>query len=668
MWLHYLLLAGTTYAYARFLQLSSLAAAVSAVSFTFCGFQAIHSSHEPFYHALPYLPLALLLGEWYLATGRALGLVLLACAWGTQLTLGHFQLQMWTAGLVLLLGAWRAGRDGRPWRRLGGVTLALAWGAAVAAVQLLASWELARFVGFTHRSFSELAFFGFPPAHWAELAFPGFLRGIPGGPEAAYWYASGTSGYEACFYVGTIPLILSFLGIFGGCSRQLAPWLWISAAALALAMLPIAWPAAYAMVVQVPGFGWFRGPGRYVVLSSLGLCLAAGRGLDRAAGAGRIRLGLGLAWTFAVAAAGWAAYWALRADHRSVLGGPRLAICLLTGVISWAVATGLLLAWRRGRIGVWALLLATASELGWLYYTSTTDWGWAVELPGQSRVLAGLAAEKGLQRVAGLLHDLPIRAGAAPIFPYTGFAPPPPHPYLEFTTRRAEAMTPAGLALARRYGVSHGVWDGPADREGVVTLMKAEDPVLDRLVYKPPGAPTRAIWRIVRYPEPFPEARAAIRVRIASQERTLISGISFDPDPQAIWYAAADQPPADTEPRASSARIASWDGRAAVVVHDGCCDLVINRTYYPGWFASVDQKPAEPVRRAELGIQAVRLPGKGTSHVSFTYRSTGNTPATRLSLAAIAVACAWLIAEFARRAFKYGGPGAATSRAAVVDR
>ena len=239
MWLHYLFLAAATYAYARFLRISPRGAAIAALAFTFCGFQAIHSTHEPFYHALPYLTLAVLVAEWYLCTGRLLGIILLAVTWGAQLTLGHFQLQMWTAALVLLLGTWRAARDGLPRRRVLGLILALGWGAALASVQLLASWELARFVGFTHRSFSELAFFAFPPAHWAELAIPGFLRGIPSGPEAPYWYEQGTSGYEACFSIGTMPLLLAFLALGGGRrDGRLAPWLCIIAVSLILAVLP----------------------------------------------------------------------------------------------------------------------------------------------------------------------------------------------------------------------------------------------------------------------------------------------------------------------------------------------------------------------------------------------------------------------------------------------
>src|SRR5271166_6039282 len=344
-----------------------------------------------------------------------------------------------------------------------------------------------------------------------------------------------------------------------------------------------------------------RGPGFRLVPRTGALRRAVqpgplpGRGCGvrpRGAGPASIRRGIAMAWAFAIAAAGWAVSWSLRHDHRAVLGGLRLALVMGSAAVSWVVATALLLAWRRRRRHAlaWVLVLATAAELGWLYYTSTTVWGWAVDLPSQSPVLAGLSAEPEMARVAGLVHDLPIRAGAAPIFPYTGLTAPPPHPDLELATRRGEAFSAAGLARLRRYGVTHGIWDGPVDqaKAKAATLLECADPVLDRLVYKPPGAPGRARWRLVRYPEPFPAARAAIRVRFAAHERALLSGVSFDPDIQAVWYRAVDQPPASAGPIATIAKVISWDGRTAFVEHDGTCDLVINRTYYPGWFASVN--------------------------------------------------------------------------------
>ncbi len=92
----------------------------------------------------------------------------------------------------------------------------------------------------------------------------------------------------------------------------------------------------------------------------------------------------------------------------------------------------------------------------------------------------------------------------------------------------------------------------------------------------------------------------------------------------------------------------SWDGRTVVVEHDGSCDLVINRTYYPGWMASVDGGSERAVARAELGIQAVHLDGKGTSRVTLAYRPAYLGRASRIGLAAIALAGLFLVVALAR--------------------
>ncbi|HMF36066.1 MAG TPA: hypothetical protein VKF17_05480, partial [Isosphaeraceae bacterium] len=123
---------------------------------------------------------------------------------------------------------------------------------------------------------------------------------------------------------------------------------------------------------------------------------------------------------------------------------------------------------------------------------------------------------------------------------------------------------------------------------------------------------------------------------------------SFDPDIQAVWYRAGDQPPASAGPIATTAKVISWDGRTALVEHDGTCDLVINRTYYPGWFASVNEGLEQPVARAEIGVQAVRLVGHGPSRVTFAYRPAGPRAACAISLGASGLACLGLIVEAVR--------------------
>jgi hypothetical protein len=224
----------------------------------------------------------------------------------------------------------------------------------------------------------------------------------------------------------------------------------------------------------------------------------------------------------------------------------------------------------------------------------------------------------------------------------------PPHPWFEFVKSRQSAFTPANLALLRRYGVTHGIWDGPVDSPDVQSVLESPDQSLDQLVIKSPGSPAHPLWRLVRYLNPFPDARVATRVRVASGPLSLLAGVSYDHDPGTVWFQAGDQPEEPAFPRARIARVSSWDGKTAVVAHDGSCDLVMNRTYFPGWYASANDAPEQPVVRAEGGIQAVRLSGTGVSRVHFTYRPDGLAAATAVALGAVTTAGLSLLIEGVR--------------------
>ena len=140
--------------------------------------------HEPFYHLMPYLTLCLYLADRYAVTGRLAYLAGLALAWGAQLTLGHFQIQMWTGGLVVVTGGWRAltGAGALPLRlgRILGLFVGLAWGAAIACVQLRLTWELTEVTAF-FRPAQFLTNYSFPTSHWAQFALPEVFPGRASG-------------------------------------------------------------------------------------------------------------------------------------------------------------------------------------------------------------------------------------------------------------------------------------------------------------------------------------------------------------------------------------------------------------------------------------------------------------------------------------------------------
>jgi hypothetical protein len=119
--------------------------------------------------------------------------------------------------------------------------------------------------------------------------------------------------------------------------------------------------------------------------------------------------------------------------------------------------------------------------------------------------------------------------------------------------------------------------------------------------------------------DPFPEARVAARARTSPNRATLLDRLSRSDDRDIAWFLEEDRVPG--RPDAQRARLTSWDGTTATVEHDGPCDLVIARTFDPGWLARVDDGPERPVIPVDAGFQAVRLDGAGLHRVSLHYRS-----------------------------------------------
>ena len=645
MFVHYIALVAATYAYARCLGIGEWGSALSALTFTLCGFQAIHSVHEPFYMALPFLPLCLLLADRYAVTGRLGWLALLALSWGAQLTLGHFQIQLWTGGLVLATGLWRVAIGRKPWIRGLGIVGGLAWGAAIAAVQLGLTGEMWKLSGFG-RSTDQLERFALPASHWIQPALPSLFLAFKGGPNDPYWGNQLTTVGEAIFYVGTLPLILAGVG---WCApdreRRLTLWRWVVVATWLLACLPHLSADLFRVVVQIPGMGWFRAPARYTVLTSLGLALLAGRGFDRLIASVRFRWGIGLSILFGAAAFGWGWVWCQRPDLRAGLGLDGLLLRFGLSALSWALCIAAIAAWRLGKIGAWGPFAVAAIELAILYRLAPSRWEWWVPSPTQSPTLARLAREPGVGLVFGKIGDIPVQTGLSPAYPYLGLTPPPPNYLLE----HADKPKFEDLALdrwRRRFGVTHAIQLGDKLVPGRGLSFSMRDRVLDRLLGEAQEAPPAGrIWSVLSCPDSFPEARATMHAHVTAEAgqpgwEELFVALSKSDSASEPWYIRGDEPPEPAWAWARSARVISYEGRTAVVEHDGVCDLVVRRTYYDGWTYRVDGGTARPASRVDGGLQAARLDGAGTSRVTFSYEPTGLRTWGWVSAIAAAVALA----------------------------
>jgi hypothetical protein len=643
-WLHALALVVATFIYARGLGIGQAGSALAAVGFTLCGFQAVHAVHEPFYHLMPFLPLCLFLADRYVRTGLLSWLAVLALAWGTQITLGHFQIQMWTAGLVLATSGWLALASASGWRQKVGRVLGLAsglgWGAAIAWVQLRLTWELTGVAGFV-RPPQFLSNFLLPPAHWAQFALPAVFLGRPLGSGDVYWGRHGTTPGEACAYVGVAVLILAFVGMLAISRDQaLKPWRLIVPLTLALATMPGWWPDGFFMLLQLPGLGWFRAPARYTLLTSLGLAVLAGRGLDYTVSKRRFQVGLALAMVVGVLAWAWSIHWARRSDFQMGLGMDTLAIRFGAAGLAWVLGTISIVGWRLKRLGPWAPFIVAVVELGGLYFLGPVWWHWTIHLPEASPVLQKLAALPDAGLVAGRLLNLPVNAGRASAFPTLGITPPPPNYLLEPATLPPGQNTEPERYWQRRFGVTHGVWGTGDDIRGTEILAEIPDPVLDRIMGCIPILRTGGLgpWKLVRVPNPFPSAWIARRIHNASGWGQLYAELSRTEAQDEAWFLPEDSPPSFPDQVAHAAQVESWNGQTAVVKHDGSCILILRRTYYPGWMCRVNDGPAQPVLKVDGGMQGIQIFGSGTSRVTTHYQPTGLRQAMVISAAAVGAA------------------------------
>jgi hypothetical protein len=182
------------------------------------------------------------------------------------------------------------------------------------------------------------------------------------------------------------------------------------------------------------------------------------------------------------------------------------------------------------------------------------------------------------------------------------------------------------------------------DIRGTELIAEVSDPVLDLMLGCNPASRASGLgpWKLVRVVDAFPSAWVARHVRRAHSWGNLYTELSRSDARDEVWFLPEDEPVGLQEPEASSAQVESWDGRKAVVKHDGSCTLVLQRTYYPGWMARVNDSPEQQVLKVNGGLQGIQLPGSGTSEVTVQYRPTGLKQAMSLSAVALGSALAIL--------------------------
>ncbi|HET6423991.1 MAG TPA: hypothetical protein VFG20_09930 [Planctomycetaceae bacterium] len=259
-----------------------------------------------------YLPLALGAAERFFVTGRSRFLALLSVSFALQLLGGHYQIAFctWLLGGAFVLFRslyllrvplappvpssfqgpeehWQSQWHTRHARSTLCIAIAFVFGVALAAPQLLASWELKSrsqraAVGADH----DPAYGHIPPGYLTQIIAPWFWYDAQLDLDAALQrlplgqIASGTNKVEAHCYFGVAPTLLLIAWALLALRRRAFRaqdifWLCVIMASLIYAtgwLMPV--------MKVIPGFNFFRGPGRASILATFAVALLVGRLLD----------------------------------------------------------------------------------------------------------------------------------------------------------------------------------------------------------------------------------------------------------------------------------------------------------------------------------------------------------------------------------------------------
>ncbi|MFN2225923.1 MAG: YfhO family protein [Anaerolineae bacterium] len=596
------------------------------------------------------------IGYWILDIG------LLALVVGLQLLAGHAQTSFYSALIIAAFALTRltqyAIRNTQYPRRLllsiGALVAAALWGAALAAIQLLPTAELAaqsqRAGGLADLQFAfELSFW---PWRLVSLLVPDFF----GNPARGGYWAYGTY-WEETAYLGVLPLVLAGLAVAAWWRKRrqeregalsLVPFLGLLALLSILLALGKYTPL-YPLVFRfVPGFDLFQAPARLMLGYALALPLLAGIGADSLALTPRVRSAL--RWTLlaglgmAVAAA--AVRFVLPAVRASFADGVlRLGLLL-------ALAAGLLL--LRGRrlpAGRWQALAAA------LLVLDLAIFGWGLA-PGAEASVYHAPVE-----TAEVLGAQP--AGRAfVLYPYAR------EMYDEYVSLESFGATDAAYlqdlsrSLLPNLNVPHGLsvvgnYDpltiGPyldlwARLEGEHDAPPAFDeiwPLLDlfgaRYLLSDGELPLPLLYegspRIYLNDQALPEAWIVGWARVVEEPVARVEALldpGFDPREEVIL----SQPPSSPQETSSMAPAGSAsvtrEGPDLVVVQASAQRpgyLVLADAFYPGWRATVDGEPAE-ILAADHAFRAVALDA-GEHTIVFQYAPRSFRVGAWVTLAAL---------------------------------
>jgi hypothetical protein len=589
-----------TYIFAKRLLKRPFPAFVAALTFTYGGYLTSYPVQQlAILEVNVWLPLILLLlsiawERWQKRSEKGFvvwaGLVL-----GISFLAGHPQSSMYIVYVSILYWVFETWKGGdKLWPKVGLYCLFLLTGLGVAAVQLVPSVEYMLLSTRAEGTYAEMAH-GFPLHDLLQIFLPGVL---------SQW---------SPLYVGILPLLLAFLGVYLIRDRRVLFWAVLALLALLLSLggNTFLYSPFY---LWAPGFGIFRSQERAAYVFSFAVAMLAGYGASqlfhslprptrKQLRAFNWGLALGALASFMLVfffLYGW-----LRAGLAANSPfGPVLNRAILL-VIFLLFSVGCIHARLRRLAGMRLLMVVTGLVIIFDLFTVNWQNNFQATNPqeeyGPRPLLAPIQADKGTFRVYnewrlpgnyGMIYELKDIGGASPL-------------RLRWYDELVDALPPERL------------WE-LLNVKYVVTWRGALLPPTE-LVYEEPTA--EDITYLHRLGDYLPRAYVVHQAQILKDEEALelLADPGFDPLETVILEEEPDLALTDMPPAGSTVSVGEYEPTRIVLEIEAAADgiLVLSETYYPGWRAYVDGQGTK-IYRADYALRAVSLEA-GSHRVELVY-------------------------------------------------
>jgi hypothetical protein len=303
---------------ARQFGVTPMGSSLAAFAFSASGFFVIHMPHPWGYTTGSWMPWAWGLTWSFLTSPRPnvpVKLFLLSLVLVLQMLPGHFQIAFLTQVGIILMVVWYVLE---PWicgerveDSATGIDLARRTGQALAiggcliavfplsAVQLWPTARLARLAA-AQRDFEYLSGFAATPWHLVNYIAPALFHRSPLW-RPLVWNPFHTTPEEQLGYVGLVPLFLAILVILHEFRRDRSIRILAILVGVTLFLSLGPYFPGFRLLINLPGFSFFRAPARWSLATVLALSILAGKGLDRCLA--WPRPGRSLAWLAGLSAA-----------------------------------------------------------------------------------------------------------------------------------------------------------------------------------------------------------------------------------------------------------------------------------------------------------------------------------------------------------------------------